>query len=92
MKLSFATIVLTLAAAVPAAAQTNYYNGSQQLPLPGYSDSRPNEEPVYPPNGVGGYTAQTPGQMYSTPNGVGGYGVGGGPGQVPPGYINRPGR
>jgi hypothetical protein len=94
MKLSFATIVLTLAAAVPAAAQTNYYNGSQQQPLPGYSDTRPNQEPIYPPNGVGGYTAQTPGQspMYSTPNGVGGYGVGGGPTQVPPGYFNRQGR
>ena len=95
MKLSFATIVLTLAAAVPAAAQTNYYNGaqtnyyngSQQQPLPGYSDTRPNQEPFYPPNGVGGYMTQTPGQMYSTPNSVGG--IGGGPTQVPPGYNGQ---
>ena len=97
MKLSFATIVLTLAAAVPAAAQTNYYNGGQQQP--GYADTRPNEAPIYGIPGVGGYMTQTPGQSPTPgiPNGVGGYGiggygVGGGPTEVPPGYINRQGR
>lgn len=101
MKLSFATIVLTLAAAVPAAAQTNYYYGGQQQP--GYTDTRPNEAPIYGIPGAGGYMTQTPGQtpgqspMYGTPNGVGGYGVGGygvggAPTQTPPGYTNRQGR
>jgi hypothetical protein len=103
MKFSFATIALTLAAVVPAAAQTNYYNGWQQQP--GYTDTRPNQAPMYGvggymtqtpgiQNGVGGFTTQTPGQspMYGIQNGVGGYGVGGGPAPVPPGYINRQGR
>jgi hypothetical protein len=87
------TIALTLAAVVPAAAQTNYYNGWQQQP--GYTYTRPNQAPMYDiPNGVGGYMTQTPGQspMYGIQNGVGGYGVGGGPAPVPPGYINRQGR
>jgi hypothetical protein len=92
MKLTYATIALTCATAVPAAAQTNYYNGGQQQP--GYTDTRPNEAPIYGIPGVGGYMTQTPGQspMYGTPNSVSGYGVGGGPTQVPPGYINRQGR
>lgn len=88
---------MSLAAAVPAAAQTNYYTGGQQQP--GYTDTRLNEAPIYGVPGVGGYMTQTPGQspMYGTPNGVGGYGVGGygvgsGPTQVLPGYINRQGR
>ena len=78
MKLSLATIALALVAALPAAAQTNYYNGWQQQP--GYSDTRPNQAPMYNvPNGIGGYTTQTPGQppTYGGPPGVGGYGVGG---------------
>ena len=93
MKPSFATIVLTLAATVPATAQTNYYNGLQEQP--GYTDTRPNQAPIYgPPSGVGSYMTQTPGQSptYGVPSGVGGYGAGGYTAQRPPGYINRQGR
>ena len=92
MKFSFATIALTLAAVVPAAAQTNYYNGWQQQP--GYTDTRPNQAPMYDiPNSVGGYMTQTPqSPMYGIQNRSGGYGVGGGPAPVPPGYTNRQGR
>jgi len=74
MKLWFATIAVALIAAVPAAAQTDYYNSWQQQP--GYTDTRPNQAPMYGvPNGVGGYVTQTPGQSptYGIPNGVGGY-------------------
>jgi hypothetical protein len=89
MKLSFATIVLTLAAAVPATAQTSYYNGLQERP--GYTDTRPNQAPTYGvPSGVGSYMTQTPGQ--SPTYGVPSYGVGGYTAQRPPGYINRQGR
>jgi len=93
MKLSFATSALALMAAVPATAQTNYYNGLREQP--GYTDTRPNQAPIYVnPNGVGGYMTQTPGQSptYGVPSGVGGYGAGGYTAQRPPGYINRQGR
>ena len=99
MKLTYATIALTCATAVPAVARTTYYNGGQQYynrgqQQPGYTDTRPNEALIYGTPDVGGYMTQTPGQspMYGTPKGVGGHGVGGGPTQVPPGYINRQGR